>query len=143
MNPKQPGLERRIGQETLRISRQHRQLNTFYEVLSGALRRGDEVQARETFRRLCDALEAHFAMEDEFYFPSLHGLRPELEPEITALMDEHRIFRGDLEALTDGFERSPDLAAVARAFEEFAARLAAHEEREERLLERTRQGAPS
>ena len=138
MNPKQPGLERRVGQETRRVSNQHRQLNVFYEMLSDALRQGDGGQAREVFRRLGDALEAHFAMEDEFYFPSLHGLRPDLEAEIAALMDEHQVFRAELQTLARRLEREDGLAEAGRALEAFVGRLASHEAREERLLEGTR-----
>jgi len=133
MNLKQNGLRRRVGIEARRISSQHRQLDQFYGMLAEALRRERPADARSAFQRFRDALEAHFTMEDEIHFPALHGLRPDLEAQLSALVAEHRDFRQQLETLQGQFDRS-ELGPGAEVLDDFVTRLAAHEGREEKLL---------
>ena len=133
MDLKQDGLRRRVGIEARRISSQHRQLDQFYGMLAEALRRERPAEVRSAFQRFRDALEAHFTMEDEIHFPALHGLRPDLEPQLSALVTEHGAFREQLESLQGHFDRS-ELDPGAGLLDELVTRLAAHEGREEKLL---------
>jgi hypothetical protein len=129
---KQPGLPLRVAIENRRISSQHRQLDEIYALVVVALTDGELPDARLAFRRFRDAWEAHTRLEDEFYFPALHGLRPELEPRLAALSDEHAGFRTDLGALERRFERD-DRGAIATALDAFVASITEHERREEAL----------
>ena len=134
---KQNGLEKRLEFEARRISSQHRQLDAFHEMVARALEAGDPTAVLAAFTRFRDALEAHFAMEDEIFFPALHGLRPELEPELTALVQQHHAMRAqiaEVQALFDA-ERVADGGGVLDAL---ADALSQHEEREERLQAQVR-----
>jgi hypothetical protein len=131
-NPEQPGLRMRVGREARRISSQHRQLDVFYGLVADALDGGRDRRARSEFLRFHDALDAHFTMEDRIHFPALHGLRPELDEELAALVQEHHAFRSDLEEMARLLE-AQDLEACRTRLDAFVTRLAAHEGREERI----------
>jgi hypothetical protein len=133
MGIEQPGLERRMGKEARRISAQHRQLDVLYGVVADALQRRDAQSARTGFERFCDALDAHFSLEQNFYFPALHGLRPALGAELAALAREHAELTVELEALRPRFDGA-DLDGCAAALDDFAVRLARHEGVEEQLV---------
>ncbi len=132
MNEKH-GLERRVRQETRRISSQHRKLDTLFAMLEAAVRNADPILVRQTFERFGDALDAHFSLEDGFYFPALHGLHPELDHQLAELVKEHETLRSDLAALGAALEDGPASAAEA-ALDRFAGSLTLHEEKEERLV---------
>jgi iron-sulfur cluster repair protein YtfE (RIC family) len=139
MNLKQNGLEKRIEIEARRISSQHRQLDEFHERVARALEHGEPAEVRSAFTRFRDALEAHFAVEDEVYFPAVHGLRRELEPELTAFVEQHKVMRLQLERVQTFIDadRLTEGAAVLDAMVEL---LIGHETREEQLLARIRAG---
>ena len=136
--PSDRGLAQRMQREAARISSQHRQLDDFHDVVSAALARGDAAGARSAFERFADALEAHLSLEDEFYFPALHGLARELTPELVALSEEHAALRTGMRSVADCLATaSPD--ACASALAGWIAELSAHERREEALLARVQQ----
>ena len=128
-----------MGKEARRISSQHRQLDTFYELIERALDEGRAADARAGAQRFGDALEAHFSLEDHFYFPALHGLRPELDGELGGLVDEHQSLLAEFRAAGALLEASR-LPAAREALEAFVAQLTDHEEREEALLARLEGG---
>lgn len=139
MTTRQPGLRKRLELETRRISAQHRQLEAFYHLVVQALRRDDSSEARESFMRFRTALQAHFEVEERTEFPALHGLDPGTEPELDALIEEHESFRRDLVTLAERF-RDEDLSRSARLLDDLARRLGEHEQREERLFQRSTDG---
>ncbi len=139
MSIDQPGLRPRMGREARRISSQHRQLDTLFELLQGALIRRAAEDARASFTRFCDALDAHFSLEDGFYFPAVHGMHPQLQAQLSALSEEHAGFRAELEALGPVLEGGA-FEDAGRRLEALAERLAAHEEREEALVGRLQRG---
>ena len=136
---RQPGLKRRIDREAKRISSQHRQLDVFYGMVVASLLRGNAKRARSEFLRLHDALEAHFTVEERMHFPALHGLRPELDDELAALVEEHKVFRKTLQSIAATLQQG-DLDAGGDALDRFVVELAAHEGREEQMAERVTHG---
>jgi len=130
----QPGLRLRVGREARRISSQHRQLDTFYGMVLDSLSNGRAERARSEFLRFHDALEAHFTVEEQIHFPALHGLRPELDAELAALVEEHRTFRDALDQIAQTLEAS-NLPRAAEELDRLVLGLAAHEGREERMAE--------
>jgi hypothetical protein len=130
--PRQPGLPLRVAIEHRRISSQHRQLDEIYSLVVAALNGHELPAARLAFQRFRDAWEAHTSLEDDFYFPALHGMRPELAPRLDALADEHAGFRRDLDALERHFARD-DRAAIGAALDAFITTITDHERREEAL----------
>lgn len=139
--PEQPGLRLRVNLEARRISSQHRQLDALYAAVAQALEAGEANGAKESFARFWDALDAHFTLEDRLYFPALHGLRQELEGELAQLVREHREFRRDLEHLKARIDGG-DLSSCGALLEQLAVALAAHELREEQLVERLGGASP-
>jgi iron-sulfur cluster repair protein YtfE (RIC family) len=137
MSDEQPGLRMRVAQESRRISSQHRQLDDLHAFVAAALEQGDASEACQRFCRFKDALDAHMALEDELYFPALHGLEPSLEAELMRLAQEHQRFRSELAALERSFDEG-ELASCQTALDRFVGRFAAHELREEDLTHAVR-----
>jgi hypothetical protein len=141
MSDEQPGLRMRVAQESRRISSQHRQLDDLYALVAAALEQGDVPAACQRFCRFKDALDAHMALEDDIYFPALHGLEPELEAELVRLAQEHQRFRSDLAMLGRCFDGG-DIGNCQTALDRFVGRFAAHELREEDLTQAARRRGP-
>jgi iron-sulfur cluster repair protein YtfE (RIC family) len=133
MNLKQDGLTRRLAIEARRIASQHRQLDELYGLLLSALDGEPLAVVLRGFERFRDALEAHFAMEDDVHFPAFHGLRPDLESRLTALIEEHKVMRQVLDDVQDCF-KGGDLEKGAKYLDALVVRLARHEEIEEQLI---------
>lgn len=128
-----PGLRRRMQRAARSISEQHRQLDALYGDLLEALERVDGHRARLVFLRLGDALNAHFSLEESFFFPAVHGLHPAAGAELGALSLEHERFDADLARISDHL-RGDRMAAAASDLDRLATALAAHEKREEALV---------
>lgn len=132
MSDEQPGLRMRVAQESRRISSQHRQLEELHGFVEAALLRRDAAAASQSFARFKDALDAHMSLEDELYFPALHGLQPGLESDLASLARDHQRFRLDLRGLERRFDEG-EIGSCRTALEHFVGRFAAHELREEEL----------
>ncbi len=128
-------LHMRIGTGTRRLSSQHRQLDLFYAMVREALERGSLRGARVAFVRFRDALEAHVAMEEQVFFPALHGLDPSLEAELTGFVEDHAELRAVLERIHDLLAEGA-LETSRSELSAFADRVADHERREEDLVSR-------
>jgi hypothetical protein len=137
--PDPDGLGLRLRREALRVASQHHQLDQFHEVFESALARGDAPAAELSFARFADALEAHFALEEQIYFPALHGRDPAAAGELAGLVREHEALRAAV-AETAGALRSRDLAACDGTLRRWLPRLVLHERREESLMAREAAG---
>ncbi len=136
----QPGLRLRLAHEARRIAAQHGYLDALEATTLLSLERGDPSEMRHALHGFHGSLDAHFTLEEQVHFPALHGLRPDVEPEIDELIREHARFRDELHRIEAVLHGSASGAAEAlAAFREVAAGLGRHEEREERLLERAGQ----
>lgn len=129
----EPAVARRMGHAGRRISSQHRQLDEFFGMVLDALDRSSLSSARIAFTRFSDALEAHLTLEDNVFFPALHGLYRELSRDLTELVDEHGAFRRTLADL-HGMLAEGSAETFGRAFERFALEVAEHEAREEAVV---------
>jgi iron-sulfur cluster repair protein YtfE (RIC family) len=122
-----------MGHAGRRISSQHRQLDAFFDMVMEALQRRSLSSARIAFTRFSDALEAHITLEDNVFFPALHGLYRELSRDLTDLVDEHRAFRSRLSELHELLAQG-SAESFAPSFERFALQVAEHEAREEAVV---------
>jgi iron-sulfur cluster repair protein YtfE (RIC family) len=129
------GLDLRLRREALRIASQHHQLDQFHEVFENALARGDVMAAELSFSRFADALEAHFSVEEQVYFPALHGRDVVTASELGEFVREHDALRGAIDEIFAAL-RSRDLAACEAAVGAWIPRLVLHERREEALMTR-------
>ena len=115
---------------------QHRELDSLFAGLLGALRAGGAPEAiREDFRRLRETLEAHVDREDRLYYPAVGALRPIHRPALDGLVFAHEIFRSQLGAIEASLAEAA-FADAERALVEFVEGFAAHEASEEALLRR-------
>jgi hypothetical protein len=120
------GLRLRLRRALRRIEAQHDELRRLFSEGDAAARSGAERRAWRAC--LCDALCAHFQLEDEMVFPALHGLYPRVLPTLAELSREHETFLAQLRAMLDAADGTPDdFPAMRHAFGD-------HERREEALL---------
>jgi hypothetical protein len=133
MGPMAAGLRFRVQRAAKKIPQQHRHIDELFGRLQAALTRDGLPEVKEMFLQYHGAIEANFAIEDDVFFPALHGLHPELGAELQKLCDEHRSFSKDLEDLADRLDNL-HLKTFNSGLHSFIARLALHEWREERLL---------
>jgi hypothetical protein len=136
----QPGLALRLRREAQRVAGQHVQLGELADEILDALGRGGLAEARLALARFREALDAHFSLEEDFYFPALHRHASGLSGELAELTRDH-------EALRAGFSDASralaglDGAQCSAALDAWLPRLAEHERREEQLLEQPAQVA--
>lgn len=124
------GLRHRLRRAVRRSESQHGQLRALLAEIEEPLRRGTRIVPAEPLARLCDALQAHFELEDATLFPALHGLRPDVSARIEVLCREHAEFLNELRgALASASGCDCDVFLRLRAS------LGDHERREEQLLE--------
>ncbi len=130
------GLRHRLRRVVRQITEQHGHLKPLFAQLLRAIHRGDRAEARAQLDRYQKALRAHFALEDETFFPALHGLHPEWTEELTQLEREHAGLSRDLESLASSLSGSSGAPGAEALLERFTAHLRDHELREERLVSR-------
>ncbi len=133
MDPMETGLRHRARRVARQISTQHRHLNPIFEVLEESIAERDGAQARAAFDRFKDAIDAHFSLEDEFFFPALHGLCPGRSGELSGLSRDHERLLGELASVDEALGRN-DFDSAGRTLGVFASTLSAHETREEQLV---------
>ncbi|HEY8122306.1 MAG TPA: hemerythrin domain-containing protein [Myxococcota bacterium] len=129
------GLDLRLRREALRVASQHHQLDQFHEVFESALARGDVHSAQQSFARFADALEAHFQLEEQVYFPALHGRDVAAASELGELVREHDAVRGAVEEIHTTLKKR-DLVGCDALLSAWLPRLVLHERREEALMAR-------
>lgn len=129
----QPGLRLRLAHVSRRLPIQHEFLNALLATTSRALERMEAVAAQEALLGFRGALDAHFQLEEEVYFPALHSLQPDLEVEIEELVREHHALRDRLLVLEGRAGREPG-PAVAQEFVELSHALRQHESREQQAF---------
>jgi hypothetical protein len=142
MKPREPGLEPRVDRARRRISSQHRQLDSLYDIVADALRRQMRAGTASALSRFRDALEAHLSLEETLYFPAIHGLYPQLERDLRVLVREHGALREEFDAIDRGLAQGVDLRELGYRLEAAVAELSEHESREEELVARTGGGVP-
>ena len=134
MDPMASGLRYRVRRAARQISDQHRHMNELRRRCDEALSGGNDGEVREALLRYCGALDAHFALEEDVFFPALHGLRPEHTEELDTLSREHQVFAARLTALRRYAETGGDGDGAVTSFHSFVEEMGQHEAREERLV---------
>ena len=133
MSERDRGLVYRVKRAERQIGAQHANIDLLFDLLRDAVSSGARTDIQSAFDRLYGAVEAHFSLEDEVFFPALHGLHPNHEGELQALSREHERFVGEMGAIRSALRR-PTLDAFERAVAEFRLAMGEHEAREERLI---------
>lgn len=133
------GLRLRMRGEERRISSQHRQLGDLFERTLDSVEAIGPRKAVGDFLLFQTALEAHMSVEEDIYFPALHGLRNDVREELVELVEEHKEIRIALNNVKYLMSRSVDHDSKL-ALIELANRIEQHEEQEESLLARITEG---
>jgi hemerythrin-like domain-containing protein len=128
------GLRHRLKRVVRQMSDQHRHLRVIHAELADALSgRESASEAQERFAHYREAVEAHFALESDTFFPAVHGLRADLGTSLEALDRAHDELREMLSRL-EGRVQAGSTQESARALADFAGVLRDHEAIEEELL---------
>ncbi len=133
------GLKRRMRGEERRISSQHRQLGDLFRHVRDSVARGGPRKAVGDFLLFATVLDAHMSVEEDIYFPALHGLRSDLANELEALVREHELIRAELSQIRIVLAKA-DRAAAFAAFDQLVDFLNRHEREEEELIARVIEG---
>lgn len=133
MNPAEPGLRMRLRRVLRQIEAQHRHLRPIFEALVEARGSGSPGAVRTAFDHYREAIDAHFELEEQFFFPALHGLVRDARDDLEALTSDHERFLGELTSMADALQ-----SGAGERFEEilaaFTERLRDHEVREEKIV---------
>jgi hemerythrin-like domain-containing protein len=127
------GLRHRLRRAVRQMATQHEHLRTLIHAIADAIEVGRVEEIQESVDRLRGSIEAHFSLEDDVFFPALHGLHPETGRELNDLMREHVDFLEDLSRLRNGLTTGT-LDDFAQGYRAFSQSIAEHECREERLV---------
>ena len=127
------GLRYRLRRALRQIGDQHRHMRDMHRVLGQTLADGDRRDARDAFVRYRHAIGAHFELEDEVFFPAIHGLHPEFTEALEALARDHELYLDELKRMSEQLD-AETLESFARSFQRFSQALGEHEQREERLV---------
>jgi iron-sulfur cluster repair protein YtfE (RIC family) len=130
------GLRLRMRSESRRIAAQHEELNRLRTAVSERIEEDGAIAALETFIRFMATLDAHMNLEEEIYFPALHGLDSSAGPELAELTAEHVEVRLDTVEIRK-LLRDDERERARRAFDGLVWRIAKHEMTEEHLIART------
>ncbi len=91
------------------IANEHRALNRLFATALKQFRDEEsDIDARDAFEELREALESHLAAEENLYFPTIWALRPEFKDRLRAFIRAHHRFRGhihEISGLMDSHER--------------------------------------
>jgi len=126
------GLLYRVKRAARQIGEQHALLDEILRALRPAIERGDAPEARSLIERYRRAIEAHFTLEEDVFFPAIHGLHPNHAKELEVLGAEHARFRQQLDRL--GALLDNGLGEFEAGLGSYERDLAVHESREERLV---------
>jgi hypothetical protein len=136
------GLRMRMRGEERRISSQHKQLGDLFDRVLASMDGGRPRLAVNDFLLFSTALEAHMAVEEDIYFPALHGLRDDVGGELVELVSEHVRIRGELSRVQKRLNGGNRVAAQ-QALDDLASLVGRHEKQEEGLLARIAEGPDS
>jgi hemerythrin superfamily protein len=133
------GLRLRMRGEERRITSQHERLDDLCREVYTRIDKDGAQDAVQDFTLFMTALDAHMTVEEDIYFPALHGLCAEAGPELTALAREHEELRGEADAIRKHL-KAHDREGARRCLDRLARHVSDHELAEEDLLARITEG---
>lgn len=133
------GLRLRMRGEEHRIGSQHEQLNKLCREVLIRIDQYGASSAINDFLLFMTALDAHMTVEEEIFFPALHGLCADASEELTVLVAEHDAFRRDLDEIRI-LLKAKNRVAARLALGRLARQISKHERAEEDLIARIAEG---
>ena len=116
-----------------RWRQQHSDLDRMIEDVSQAIESGSSQAAGAALEELGDELEAHFAVEEEVYFPLIERVSTLYVPVLRSARLGHRKIRARMEDLRDLIERA-EFGPARRALAVLVDRFHTHEATEAKLV---------
>ena len=123
--------------ELVRWFEEHGELDRLTEVVADRFSRGSIADASRALTDLGEMLEAHFAAEEQVYFPLIERLAGGHPSVVVAAALGHKKIRERLDQLSQLVEGG-ELAAARRGLDVLLARLRKHEADEARLVRELR-----
>lgn len=133
------GLRLRMRGEERRITSQHEQLDVLCRDVYARIDKYGAAPAIGDFLLFMTALDAHMTVEEEIYFPALHGLRADAGGELSERVAEHVELRTDASAISE-LLKAGDRDGARLALDRLARRISKHEVAEEELIARITEG---
>jgi uncharacterized protein (DUF2267 family) len=112
------------------IKEAHGRIDAWFETTRSVLA---SEEAASACAQLRDALETHFAQEEDLYFPTLWQLRPDFEKSLRGLIAAHAVYLEKVDRTAE-FIGAGRIDAAVTCFEELQKLFAAHEIEEEETL---------
>jgi hemerythrin superfamily protein len=125
--------------EERRITSQHERLDALCRDVYTRIDEDGPTRARGDFEIFVTALDAHMTVEEDIYFPAIHGLRSETGEELIHLVEAHAALRRAVEEIGHRLEDGDREGARSR-LGQLARAVSQHEREEEDLLARITQG---
>lgn len=125
--------ERPGAGELKRWWQEHSELDELVEALVEATEHGTLAAASASVEELGEALEGHFAVEEEVYFPLVESLRPEYGPTVQTARLAHLEVREQLDRLRSHLSNG-DPASARDVLNALLDIFRTHEEMEGRLI---------
>ena len=133
------GLRLRMRSEERRIESQHEQLDDLCREVYSRIDKDGAKLAINDFLLFMAALDAHMKVEEDIYFPALHGLREDAGSELTALVAEHVELRLEADVVRLRLKEN-DQASARIALDHLARQISEHERSEEDLIAKITEG---
>ena len=135
----QSGLKLRLRSEERRIESQHQRLDILCRDVYSALDKNGPHAAINDFLLYEAAVEAHMTIEEETYFPAIHGLRTDLGSELSDLVQDHVAIRMGLKEIKAHLKSNSTSPAML-SLEALGRQFYTHEINEEELFARVSSG---
>jgi hemerythrin superfamily protein len=125
--------------EEQRISSQHERLDELCRQVYMRIDKDGPSLAINDFLLFVTALDAHMTVEEDIFFPALHGLCEEAGEELTALVAEHGDLRQGAEQIRI-LLKAKHRDGARLALDRLARQISKHEQAEEDLIARITEG---
>jgi len=136
---KDGGLRLRMRGEETRISSQHERLDELCREVYMRIEKDGAALAINDFLLFVTALDAHMTVEEDIYFPALHGLREDAGEELAKLVAEHETLREGADEIRL-LLKAGDRDGARLALDSLAREISRHEQAEEDLIARITEG---
>jgi hypothetical protein len=133
------GLRLRMRSEEQRITSQHERLDELCREVYTRIDKDGAALAINDFLLFMTALDAHMTVEEDIYFPALHGLCADAGDELTTLVGEHSELRQGADEIRLCL-KSGDREGARLGLDRLARQISEHEQAEEDLIARITEG---
>jgi hypothetical protein len=133
------GLRLRMRGEERRITSQHEQLDGLCREVYARIDKDGAGDSLQEYTLFMTALDAHMTVEEDIYFPALHGLCADAGPDLANLVEEHDELRGEATEVRIRLE-AHDREGARRSLDRLARHVSDHELAEEDLIARITEG---